>query len=215
MGLEGQAGSDVVVVAAGIVHSRVLLHRELVADIERAVERDASIPDGKTSRVTVVAGVGIVRNSTEQVKLLAGVVGMDIDAVARDVINGVIHRPNVTRSRVLSNSDGIANTPAKKLAIRVEVEGIVAGLAQVKGLDLGVAAGGIEGINVKVLVDAAGHDEPVARGLGHDQGARGLVVVGHVVNDDGGFGVDGAGLCVVGPGEHLGYGRGVQGLAIF
>lgn len=149
-----------------------------------------------------------VTESTQVVELLARVVSVDVDPVAREHVHRVLDGPDAARGRVLGDADVVAQAPAQDPAlVGVGVGAAARQGGQVEGLDHRAAAVDVLGAGVQVRVAAARDDELVGLLLGHGQRAADVVCVVHAADDGGGRSCDRAGARAVLPGED-GLGRG-------
>ena len=74
------------------------------------------LPRCKALGIAVVATLSlvcVVNQGTVEIHLLAWIILMHIEAIARDVVGGVLNRVKTAGFWVLGNSDRIAKTPSK------------------------------------------------------------------------------------------------------
>ncbi|CAG9936434.1 unnamed protein product [Clonostachys rosea f. rosea IK726] len=91
----------------------------VVARLERAdVGEIIRPPDREARRISVITTIRLLRSAVI-VQLLSRVVVVNILALALQLVNGVLDRPDATGGRMLSNTDRIAQTPANDVAICV------------------------------------------------------------------------------------------------
>lgn len=219
VGLESEARRDVLVVA-GVVGdvARSIIVGELVSDAQLAWLREVfGAPDGVANGVAVVAALVVVvglANVAVIVELLGGVVAVNVLALAGELVDRVLDRPDAAVG-VLGDADRVAQAPAEDVAVE-ELVGARVGveLGQVEAADLRVARLNVAGVVVLVGLAAAGDEQGAGLLLGHEQRAGRVVRVAHV-GDERLVGVaEGEGLGVVGPREDLVGGGGVEGLAV-
>ena len=163
------------------------------------------------------------------VKLLSGVVVVDVLAANLHVVERVFNRPLLhvsrislcmfsTQSRscmdypgsthnsakhwVLAHTDDVSQTPTKGLAARGEVGGCLCRLADAEGTDDASPGGHLQCRRVNVVVGSSGNENGVGARLGNENGTRRVGSrVGHAA-DDNLSGPDSAGLVVIGEGRH-------------
>lgn len=124
---------------------------------------------------------GSIAKFAKVVELLTRVVSVDVDAVPRELVDGVLDGPDTARGRVLCDADVIAQTPAEDAPVGVVVVGPAG--RDVEGLDHRSAALDVSGAQVQVVVAAAGHDERVGLLLGKGQRAADVVRIVHARDD--------------------------------
>ena len=123
------------------------VERKLSADGQVAVFRKCSrIPRCETLGVAVVTALGFVRVADQgavKVHLLAWVVLVNVDTVTHDVIGGIFDRIEPAGFRMLGDSDGVTEAPAKAKPVGVELVPIGGQSAEVESLDLAVSSANI------------------------------------------------------------------------
>ena len=123
------------------------VERELSADGQAAAFRKGSrIPCCETLRVAVITALGYVRVADQGpviVHLLAWVVLVDVDAVAHDLIGGILDRIEPAGFGMLGDSDGVAEAPTKAESVGVELVTVGGHSAEVEGLDLAVPSANV------------------------------------------------------------------------
>lgn len=124
---------------------------------------------------------GRIAERTQVVELLTGVVGVDVDAVPRELVDRVLDGPDAAGGGVLGDANIIAQAPPQDAAIVVVVVGPAG--RHIKGLDHGAAALDVLGAHVQVVVAPPGDDEDVGLLLGHGQRAADVVCVVHAADD--------------------------------
>lgn len=187
--------------------------RELVADLQGAEARSRRIPHRIALRIAIVTPLATPARSVQEaveVQLLPGIVLVDIDAVALDVVDGILDAENAARGRLLGHADRVAQTPAEQRARRWRRVGVrlVRQHAHVEGADLRDARRGIPRERVVVLAAALGHEEHARHFLRHEEGAGRVAAVVHLVDDDLLIPADRSRCRVVVPCKHLLWRRG-------
>lgn len=218
--LQGQSRRNIVLGAGCVGKGLGVRAGELVAGLETAQVRKASrVPERIAHWEPVVAaavlvGRGIVQHAVV-VELLAGVAGVDVPAVPRQLVDRVLDGPDAPRCGMLGDANRVAKPRAEQDAVHKVVRLAAFALGRdVKSADLGVSGVGVARLAVLVVDGAARHDKHARLPLGHEKGAGGLVRVAHV-GDDGVVGVaDGGGLAVVRPGVYPRRRRCVEDLAV-
>ncbi|CAH0020552.1 unnamed protein product [Clonostachys rhizophaga] len=125
----------------GIIHGIFcIINSKAVTRLKRAnVGKIVGPPDREARRVSVIPTVRLLRSSVI-VQLLSRVVVVNVLALALQLVNGVLNRPDATGGRILGDTDGIAQTPANDVAICVlDPVTVFAEEGNVKAADLGTA----------------------------------------------------------------------------
>merc|ERR1712093_449292 len=106
-----------------IIHSGILVARELRTNSKIIRIRDTGIPQRIAQRISVIASLVLCRSVEEAVVVhfFAGVGLVDIDIVAFELVDGVLDRVYSSCERLLCYADGVAQTPAEKTTCSVEV----------------------------------------------------------------------------------------------
>ncbi|CAH0048100.1 unnamed protein product [Clonostachys solani] len=104
----------------GIVHRIFcIVNSEAVARLERAdVGEIVGPPDREARGISVITTVRLLR-STVIVQLLPRIVVVNILALALQLVDGVLDRPDTAGGGMLGDTDRVAQTPANDVAIRV------------------------------------------------------------------------------------------------
>ena len=123
------------------------VERELTADGQVAVFRKGSrIPRREALGVAVIAALGSVRVADQgavKVHLLAWVILVNVDAVTHDVISGIFYRIEPAGFRMLGDSDGVAEAPAKAESVGVELVAVGGHSVEVEGFYLAVSGANV------------------------------------------------------------------------
>lgn len=225
MSLERQPRRHIVVIAGLIRQGARLSTRKLITRLQvTEVGEILCAPDGIAQRIAIVPTQVIlskisrraIRKAVE-VELLARIIKVDILSVSAHLIHRVLNRPDAAMVGLLGHTDAVPQSPAKDVAIQ-EIVGFVtlAETGEIEAPDLGVARVQLLGVGVLVGVAAAGDDDDARLQAGEEEGAGGVVRVGHV-GDEGaaGGGGEGCGGGGVGPGVDVVLCAGVEGFAVF
>jgi hypothetical protein len=187
VGLEGQAGCNVVGVAGLVAQGTALCPRKLVTSLEITQLREVlGGPNSIAVGVTIVAALvlGGAVEPAVKVEFLTGVVLMNVLAETGDLVNGVLNRPDTTVNRVLGDADRVTQTPTNDVTVSV-VDGLIVltHVTDVEAADLSMAGLELLSISIVVRVGATGNQKGSWRTARKEQGASGVVGVGHVADE--------------------------------